>query len=199
MGGVPLIARSILLTLALLPQTSREQAVRLAIETLAHDLGLATDLVELQSVSPVDWPDTSLGCPSEVELHAQVITPGFRISLQVDGQMFSVHTGGGRAVVCRKEEAPRDEPESPELLEMVARARKDLADQLDVEPDAIELIAASEVVWPNESMGCPAPGKVYSQRTVEGFFIRLRFQSRVYRYHAARDGMPFLCERAEAP
>jgi hypothetical protein len=183
-----------LLILTVLPQTTREEAEKLAIETLAHDLGIATDLVELQSAAPVDWPDSSLGCPKEGELYAQVITPGHRISLQVDGQMFSVHTGGGSAVVCRSVEV-RDEPESPELLEMVARARKDLADQLDVEPDSIELIAASEIVWPDESLGCPVPGETYSRQARAGFFIRLRFEGRVYRYHAARGGDPFLCER----
>jgi hypothetical protein len=185
-------ALSLLLALTLLPQTTREEAEKLAIETLVHDLGLAADLVEVQSTTPVDWPDSSLGCPREGELYAQVITPGYRISLQVDGQMFSVHIGGGSAVVCRSEEVRSDEPESPELLEMVARARKDLADRLDVEPDAIELVAASEIVWPDESLGCPVPGETYPRRARAGFFIRLRFDDRVYRYHAAWSGDPFL-------
>ena len=98
-------------------------------------------------------------------------------------------------VVCRKDEATRDERESPELLEMVARAREDLADRLDVEPDDLEILAASEVVWPDESLGCPAPGKKYASQTREGYFIRLRFEERVYRYHAARGGAPFRCDR----
>jgi hypothetical protein len=188
-------AFSILLTLMLLPRTTREEAEKLAIETLAHDLGLAADLIEVQSATPVDWPDSSLGCPKEGELYAQVVTPGYRISLQVDGQMFSVHTGGGSAVVCRNDEVQSDEPASPELLEVVARARKDLAKKLDVEPDAIELIAASEIVWSDESLGCPVPGKTYPRRARAGFLIRLRFDERIYRYHAARGGGPFLCER----
>jgi hypothetical protein len=185
----------ILLTLAILPQATPEEAEELAIETLAHDLGLAADLVEVQSTAPVDWPDSSLGCPKEGELYAQVVTPGYRISLQVDGQMFSVHVGGGSAVVCRKDEAQLEELETPELLEMAALAREDLAKRLEVEPDGIELVAASEIVWPDESLGCPAPGKTYPPRTREGYFIRLRFEGRVFRYHAARGEAPFLCER----
>ncbi len=188
-------ALSILLTLMLLPQATREEAEKLAIEALAHDLGLAADLVEVQSTTPVDWPDSSLGCPKEGELYAQVVTPGYRISLQVDGQMFFVHTDGVRAVVCRNDEVQSDEPQSPELLEMVAKAREDLARRLEVEPDGIELVAASEIVWPDEGLGCPVSGKTYPRRAREGFFIRLRFDGRVYRYHAARSGDPFLCER----
>jgi hypothetical protein len=78
---------------------------------------------------------------------------------------------------------------------MVAEAREHLAKKLKVEPDGIELIAASEVVWPDESLGCPAPGKKYASRAREGYLIRLRFEERVYRYHAARGGAPFRCDR----
>jgi len=183
----------VLLSLAV-PQTTREEAETLAIETLAHDLGLGSDLVEVQSAVPVDWPDSSLGCPQEGVVYMQVITPGYRLSLQVDGQLFAVHAGAGRAVVCRRGEAPLDEPETPELLQMVEQARKGLAEKLDVDAETIELVAASEVVWPDESLGCPESGKAYPQVTREGYFIRLRFEKRVYRYHAARGEAPFLCE-----
>ena len=43
------------------PQMTKEEAVKLATEVLAQDLGLSSDLVELRRASPVDWPDSSLG------------------------------------------------------------------------------------------------------------------------------------------
>jgi hypothetical protein len=185
--------------------------VKLAADTLAHHLGLSADLVELRRASPVDWPDSSLGCPKEGELYAQVIVPGYRVSLQVDGRLFSVHVGGGRAVVCdspmrpvegataeetfeAESETPIDLPESPRLRELVAEARKDLAERLSVEPGTIDLLEASEVIWRDASLGCPQPGKIYAQSIREGYLVRLRSGKRVYRYHSGLGGAPFLCE-----
>ena len=48
--------------------------------------------------------------------------------------------------------------------------------------------------WPDASLGCPRPGKVYPQVVKEGFLIRLRLEKRVYRYHGGQGGAPFLCE-----
>ena len=40
--------------LAAVPEMTREEAIKLATETLAHELGLGTDLVELRRASSVD-------------------------------------------------------------------------------------------------------------------------------------------------
>jgi hypothetical protein len=53
------------------------------------------------SAEPVDWPDTFLGCPVEGAAAAQVITPGFRVTVEYGGQTFVVHTDmTGQAVIC---------------------------------------------------------------------------------------------------
>ena len=193
------------------PQMTKEEAVKLATEVLAHDLGLSSDLVELRRASPVDWPDSSLGCPREGESYIQVVTPGYLVSLQADGQVFSVHVGSGRAVVCGKamhevegatvkesfeaeSETAIGIPEARKLRELVLQARKDLAEKLTVEPETIDLLEVSEVVWPDASLGCPHSGKAYPQVTKEGHLIRLRSGKRIYRYHSGQGGAPFLCE-----
>jgi hypothetical protein len=190
---------------------TKEEAVKLATEVLAHDLGLSSDLVEVRRASPVDWPDSSLGCPREGESYIQVVTPGYLVSLQADGQVFSVHVGSRRAVVCGKamravngatakesfeaeSETAIGIPEAPKLRELVMQARKDLAERLTVEPETIDLVEVSEVVWPDASLGCPQPGKAYPQVTKEGHLIRLRSGKRIYRYHSGQGGAPSLCE-----
>ncbi len=194
-----------------LPQMTQQDAVKLAAEVLARDLGLSADSIEVRRASPVDWPDSSLGCPKAGEVYLQVVTPGYLVSLQADGRIHAVHVGPGSAVVCAnalrekngataaeilrpETEAAIALPEAPKLRELVVQARKDVAERRAVEPETIDLIEFSEVVWPDASLGCPQPGKAYPQATKEGHLIRLRSGKRIYRYHSGPGGAPFLCE-----
>jgi hypothetical protein len=75
-------------------------AVGLARETLARDLGLEAGAFVVRKVEAVEWPDTSLGCPEKGMLYAQVTVPGYRVVLEYQGRAHQVHVGGGRAVRC---------------------------------------------------------------------------------------------------
>lgn len=78
-------------------------AVRLAIDDLAKRLGLRAAAVRLARVEPVDWSDTSLGCPKPDMVYAQVITPGFVVVLWAQGVEYEYHTDEGRFVVWCEE------------------------------------------------------------------------------------------------
>lgn len=75
------------------------------VEGVTDDLAKRLDIesVEIQvvQVEEVQWRDSSLGCPQEGEMYLQVITPGFRIVLEAQGQQYEYHTdSGGRFVLC---------------------------------------------------------------------------------------------------
>ena len=76
------------------------EAVGLARETLARDLGVEAGALVVRKVEAVEWPDTSLGCPKKGMLYTQVIVPGYRVVLEYQGRAHHVHVGGGRAVRC---------------------------------------------------------------------------------------------------
>ena len=60
---------------------------------LSEELGLAVQTgLTLNSARPVDWPDASLGCPEEGQVYAPVVTPGFSLVFDVQGQSYEVHT-----------------------------------------------------------------------------------------------------------
>lgn len=86
--------------------SSRDEAVALAIETLARDLQLEKAEIRLEEATPVEWRDASLGCPSLGQDYAKVVTPGFRVVLSAQGRRHDVHVGGKRAVICRKTKKP---------------------------------------------------------------------------------------------
>jgi hypothetical protein len=80
---------------------------------------------------------------------------------------------------------------------IVAPAVDDLAGRLGAAPDDIEVVSAEEVTWPDGSLGCPQPGMSYTQALVEGSRAVLRYEDRVYVYHARDDDRPFLCPSEE--
>lgn len=55
---------------------------------LAQRLGISKDDVVMKSVEPVEFPDASLGAPLEDEMSAQVITPGWRITLKANDKNY---------------------------------------------------------------------------------------------------------------
>ena len=77
---------------------------------------------------------------------------------------------------------------------LVKQAMQDLTERLAVGPDAITLISAESVVWPDGSLGCPRPDMGYKQVQQDGMRIVFKAQGRVYEYHSGGSRPPFLCE-----
>ena len=59
---------------------------------LQEELGGQQILIQIVSVERVDWPDSSLGCPEPDMAYAQMITPGYRIVLEHNGQRYEFHS-----------------------------------------------------------------------------------------------------------
>jgi hypothetical protein len=61
-------------------------------QLLAQQLQIDAAQIEVVSVEPMEWPDACLGISSPDLMCAQVITPGYRVVLAVDGQEYVYHT-----------------------------------------------------------------------------------------------------------
>jgi hypothetical protein len=182
-----------------------EKAVAAAKADLVGRLGVTEEDIVVKSVEAIQWRDTSLGCPQLGMIYAQVITPGFRVVLEVEGQAYEYHTDGGQSVVLCEEESMTDTPTTPSLIEpgldsLISLAKEDLAQRLSIQVEQIEVLEAKSVVWPDSSLGCPQPGMRYRQVPMDGARIRLAVEGRVYAYHSGGGRGPFLCEQTlEAP
>jgi hypothetical protein len=84
---------------------------------------------------------------------------------------------------------PAQLPTTPD----VEYAVDDLAQRLDLDPFAIEIVRVEEVDWPDGSLGCPAPDMNYRQMLTNGVFIQLRVGEDLYNYHGGGGRPPFLC------
>ncbi len=77
--------------------------VDLAIAQLAGQLDVAVEMVRVERVEPVDFPDASLGAPQPDMMYAQVITPGYVITLSYQGLTYVFHAGGQQVVLVSPE------------------------------------------------------------------------------------------------
>lgn len=64
---------------------------------LAKRLGVKAGQIALDRAEPVVWPNAALGLPRVGEFYAEVITPGWTIVLDAQGEKY-LYTASGRAV-----------------------------------------------------------------------------------------------------
>ena len=169
------------------PDAEDADLADLAIDTLAAELGAPRDTIRVDTIRSIDWPDSSIGCPQPGAAYLQVITPGHKITLRVNGKFYFVHEAKGRAFVCkaRQKEAVGGVTRQRELVwgPQAIEARKDLAARLGVDEMQVRLAAAQGKTWPDASLDCPEAGVTYEPREVEGYVLRLRHGQRDYTYH----------------
>ena len=67
---------------------SRNDAVDKARNDLAKRLNIGASEIEERSVEDADFPDMALGAPEAGEMSGQMITRGWRITLEAQGQTY---------------------------------------------------------------------------------------------------------------
>ncbi|OQA44313.1 MAG: hypothetical protein BWY52_01650 [Chloroflexi bacterium ADurb.Bin325] len=68
----------------------------------------------------------------------------------------------------------------------VASALADLAARLKVGEEEIAVRSVEAVDWPDASLGCAQPGRMYAQVITPGYRILLEAGGQVYEYHASQ-------------
>lgn len=82
------------------PPTSVVQA---ALDAASAQLDVATDNLVVVMAAQRDWPDTSLGCPEPGRTYAQVITPGYVLTIDTDDLVTEIQVNTdteSRATIC---------------------------------------------------------------------------------------------------
>ena len=171
-----------------LSEAERGAAV-LAIDTLAADLKIPREQIEVDTVRAMEWRDSSIGCPKPGVAYLDVITPGYKVTLRVGKAIHVVHEAGNRALVCRQDKALGGITPQRELTfgpQLVA-ARRDLAGRIGVTEREIQFVSADSKTWGDASLGCPEPGMQYAQAQVPGWVLTFRQGERLFTYHTDLD------------
>ncbi len=70
-----------------------------AISAVVQNLGVVAEQVKVVSTEAVEWPDSCLGIAMEGVTCAQVVTPGFRVILDVAGKQVEYRTNEDASVI----------------------------------------------------------------------------------------------------
>jgi hypothetical protein len=75
--------------------------VQLARELLRQQFGILPADIAEANITPMTWPDRSLGCPKIGVMYIPLATSGYEIVLKAKGHDFTVHAGEpGIVVLC---------------------------------------------------------------------------------------------------
>ena len=80
-----------------------DAVVQATLDAASAQLGVGTDDLVVAMTAQRDWGDTSLGCPEPGRAYAQIIIPGYVITIDTADMTaeVEVHTDeGSRAVIC---------------------------------------------------------------------------------------------------
>ncbi len=73
---------------------------------------------------------------------------------------------------------------------MEEQIQQQLAAAIGQPADTLTLIGKEMVEWPDGSLGCPAPGMMYTQAIVPGYKLAFSDGTRTYEIHAGSHGTP---------
>ena len=83
----------------------------------------------------------------------------------------------------------------PEMQRLVEQAKNDLATELSINSQDIDVLQAEFVTWPDSSVGCPQPGMQYLQVLTSGARILLEANNAIYAYHSGGNRPLVLCKK----
>jgi hypothetical protein len=81
-------------------------------------------------------------------------------------------------------------PIPPEILDRVI---EDGVRHSGVDRERCRVLFARAVTWPDGSLGCPEPGRSYTQALTLGYWIVLEIQGKPFDYRVTRLGHIRLC------
>jgi len=79
---------------------NKDSAVERAKADLAERLSVSADEIKEISVSEKDFPDMSLGAPVADEMSAQMISSGWQINLEADGDEYDYRADKYQLRLC---------------------------------------------------------------------------------------------------
>jgi len=68
-----------------------QDLIEKAKENLAQRLSIPSSQIDLLEAADVVWSNASLGCPQPGMMYADVLTPGYLILLNANGQEYEYH------------------------------------------------------------------------------------------------------------
>jgi hypothetical protein len=160
--------------------SSEEDLTGRAAELLVRLSGLALDRIQVTGLEQRDWPNSCLGVEAPEEMCLAVITPGYRIRYQVEGESYVVHTTAdlshGRLMTA------------PSGMDVALKVRVQVENELNRELAEIRLVDLEAVDWPNACLGVQEPYQSCAEVITPGYRVVLAVGSDEYIFHTDETG-----------
>lgn len=153
-------------------------------ERAAVDLGTEQGMIQVVSADKVDWPDGCLGVPDPTELCAQMVTPGYRVTVETDGKQYVYRTDLTGDNI-RAEKQPQAAQEFPPAA---LAARDALAKELGAPAESITVQRAEPAQFTDSCLGLGGPAESCLQAITPGYNVTLEYQGEQYVYHTDQTG-----------
>lgn len=184
-------------------QMDEDEAIELAKNALREAMALeASALAEMdvEQATAMTWPDGSIGCPQKGRVYTQALVPGYLVKLRFNDDVYPMHVGHGRAILCLQASGGRKQGRDEEALvkaRMFRAARSDLARRLDVPEKEIEARFLRPETWPDSRLGCPGGDETYLQVETPGYRIELVYRDVTYEVHTDKADRVVLCDEPQ--
>ena len=138
---------------------------------------------------------TPTAAPNVVTTVAPTVPAPTAIPVTVTAQASATSTSGVATATAPRAATPsasvtRGTMDYPDVVRAaIAQAATDLG----IAPDQLTIIAVEARDWPDSSLGCPQPGRAYSQIVTPGYRLVVRANGQQYEYHTNRTTMIVRC------
>ena len=166
------------------------EAAALARRTLAAKLSLPIERIKIVSVSPVEWRDSSLGCPERGMVYTQVLTSGYKVTLRAADREHAVHVAGTHVVICGSQGISKLAPAAliSGSLKAGDAVRSALAARLKIDADRVRIVSTRPAR--SDSRPCTAAP---SEPSGAAFIVDAKVETHTYRYYTD-DAVTVSCE-----
>ena len=142
--------------------------------------GLAPDRMRVTGWEQREWPNSCLGVAAPEEMCLAVITPGYRIRYQVDGEAYVVHSTAdlshGRFITA------------PTGMDVALKVRQQVENELKKDLAEIRLVELEAVDWPNACLGVQEDGQSCAEVITPGYRVVLAVGSDKFTFHTDQAG-----------
>ncbi len=170
---------------------------------LAVETGIEVRQIVPVGAESVHWDGENLDCDNELlRLTTQGIA-GYQVIYLIDTDIYVYHTSDEEFLLCDEYDI-LDAPAEvliqidPVAADLVALARRRIAQELDLSTRLIDILDVSVETWADTSLGCPADDQSYENVSTNGYRILLLAGGNEYLFHTSFDRL-IRCEQpAEA-
>lgn len=103
LASLALLAAAVVSAQAQAQEQPPDAVIQVALDAASAQLGVPTDQLIVVMTAQRDWSDSSLGCSEPGHAYAQIITPGYVVTIDTDDLVTELQVNtdtGSRAAIC---------------------------------------------------------------------------------------------------